>query len=632
VSSQSEIVAADRDGEKLITGSSIASLRPILVAGAIFPLVMVLLVTGLLAVQIEQRSDDVTWTEHSDQVLATANDGLRSINQMSAFVRDYVISGEMASKKAYEQAQAYASASLSAMAFLVRDNPSQLERINAISQLKGHLDTRFDEVIESHDSAGCAECRSGLAASRHVESELAGDFGQFIDAEAKLRTIRQQSQSASGRRLVEGLVLLVVVVVSASVYSIWSTVKQVAKVYNQALENAGKSRTQAETANRAKDEFLSIVSHELRGPLSAMSMWTQVLLGGPADDQKLRKGLEAISRAIQSESQMINDLLDVSRIEAGKLRLDVRTVDLPAVIEAAVETVRPSADARDIQIHVLLDTNAGPVAGDPERLQQVFWNLLSNAVKFTQKEGRIEVKLERINSHVEIAVSDNGRGIEPAALARIFQPFWQEDSGSARTQMGLGLGLSIVRQIVEMHGGSVSATSDGPGHGSSFAVVLPVSLANRTAGDLREHPTIAIGPRTRGGIRLDGIRIMAVDDQPDAVAAIRGLLESCGADVRGVESAGAALEELSKWRPDVIVSDIGMPVEDGYHFIRRLRERKADQGGEIPAIALTAYGRVQDTVRLLEAGFQMHVTKPVEPDELFAAIRSVVRNAPEMSK
>jgi CheY-like chemotaxis protein len=324
-------------------------------------------------------------------------------------------------------------------------------------------------------------------------------------------------------------------------------------------------------------------------------------------------------------------LLDVSRIEAGKMRLDVRTVDLPSVVEAAVDVVRPSADAKGVHLHLILDPKAGPVAGDPERLQQVIWNLLSNAVKFTPREGRIEVKLERINSHVELAVSDTGRGIDPQVLPRIFEPFWQEDGGPSRASTGLGLGLSISRKIVEMHGGSLIAASSGPSLGSTFTVILPISLAHRLSSALREHPTAAT-QSSGDDARLDGLRVLAVDDQADAIAAIQNLLQSHGAEVRTAFSARSALAELDAWRPDVLVSDIGMPNEDGYFLIREVRSRPRDRCGDIPAIALTAYGRVEDTVRLLGVGFHMHVTKPVEPAELFAAIRSVTRTNSEFNR
>lgn len=609
--------------------TSLPAFRRMLLIGAALPVLAMLLMSGMLALQIHQRTLDVAWTEHSDEVLKTADECLLYLTQMATIVRDYVIRGDPNSLTSYHRASDQAAGSLSALALLVRDNPAQVDRVDTISQLKGDVSGRYDEIIRDHDLTGCSGCKAGFTRSREVMLRVYQNFGQLIDFERNLKRQRQRQQARSGRNLIAGLFLLIIVVLAASIYAIWTTVKRVAALYDEALISASASRTDAERANRAKDEFLGIVSHELRGPLSAISMWTQVLLTGRPDDQKMRKGLEAINRAIQSESQMINDLLDVSRIESGKMRLDVRTVNLSSVIEAATEIVRPSVDAKNLQLHLLLDPNAGPVAGDPERLQQVFWNLLANAIKFTPKEGRVEVKLERINSHVELAVSDNGRGIDPAALPRIFEPFWQEEGGPSRSETGLGLGLSIVRKIVEMHGGSVLASSPGPGLGSTFTVLLPVALAHRAPTALREHPTAA-GHPTDLGIRLDGLRILAVDDQPDAITAIKSLLQSHGADVRTAASARAALAELDTWRPDVLVSDIGMPHEDGYFLIRELRSRPREDGGDIPAIALTAYGRVQDTVRLLDGGFHMHVTKPVEPAELFAAIRSVTRTASEL--
>jgi len=606
-------------------------LRPMLIAGALLPVIVTIVMTALLFLQVRQRWSDVSWTEHSDEVLKTTNESLLYITQMSNLVSGYVIQKDNQALANYHSAAHNASASLATLASLVSDNPPQAERVNLISQLKGQLDSRYDEVIQSGATANCADCQNVLAAAHMAMDSLDDQFGQFLEVESRLKKNRLERQSASARYTIVVIVLLVIVVMAAALYSLWNTVRHVAQVYDEALDGALASRAEAERANHSKDEFLGIVSHELRGPLSTISMWSQVLLKG-ADDAKLRKGLAAISRAIQSETQMIDELLDVSRIGSGKLRLDVRTIDLPAVIEAAIETVRSTADARDTRLHVLLDAKAGPVVGDPERLQQVFWNLLSNAVKFTPKGGRIEVKLERINSHVEIAVSDNGQGIDPSALRRIFEPFWQVESGPSRSQTGLGLGLSIVKRIVEMHGGSIIASSEGPGHGSTFTIVLPVSLARRvtfSGTEMREHPTIA-DRMTDGAVRLDGIRILAVDDQPDALAAIRALLLSRGAEVQTAESAREAFAILEKWQPDIIVSDIGMPDEDGYFLIRQLRERNRSEGGEIPAVALTAYGRVQDTVRLLEAGFQMHITKPVEPAELFAAVWSVAKTSAEM--
>jgi signal transduction histidine kinase/ActR/RegA family two-component response regulator len=603
-----------------------------LLAGAALPIIAMLLMTGLVCLQIRQRSLDVDWTEHSDEVLKTAGESLLYLTQMAAIVRDYVIRSDPASLTSYQQASDRTAGSLSVLAFLVRDNLAQVGRVNTISQLKGELIGRYDAILEDHDHDNCATCAAKLTSTRQLMIRIYQDFAEFTSAERDLRSQRQARQAAAERDIAAGLAALVIVVLTASISSIWITFRRVAGVYEGALADARASRVDAERANRAKDEFLGIVSHELRGPLSAISMWTQVLLGGRADDQKMRKGLEAISRAIQSESQMINDLLDVSRIEAGKMRLDVRTVDLPSVIEAAAEVVRPSADAKSIRVQLILDPKAGPVAGDPERLQQVFWNLLSNAVKFTPKDGRVEVKLQRINSHVELTVSDNGRGIDAKVLPRIFEPFWQEEGGPSRSEVGLGLGLSISRKIVEMHGGSLIAASGGPGLGSTFTVILPVSLAHVVSLPARrEHPTAAITPPDRD-VRLDGLRILAVDDQPDAITAIQNLLQARGAEVRTAVSARSALAELDHWRPDVLVSDIGMPNEDGYFLIRELRSRPRERCGDVPAIALTAYGRVQDTVRLLESGFHMHVTKPVDPAELFAAIRSVTRTAAELNK
>jgi len=390
---------------------------------------------------------------------------------------------------------------------------------------------------------------------------------------------------------------------------------------------AEDARREAENANRLKDEFLSTLSHELRTPLTAINGWAQMLRAGRLDAAQTARALETIVRSARSQNQLIGDLLDVSRIIAGKMRLDVAPLNLRSVIEAAVETVRPAAEAKGIHLSALLDPEVETVSGDAERLQQVVWNLLSNAVKFTPNGGRVEVRLERADSHVEIAVADNGQGIKPEFLPYVFDHFRQEEGGTSRRQGGLGLGLAIVRHIVEMHGGAARVASEGLGKGATFTVALPVARGRAVAPD--ESSGKAAGGRsaTENPPTLAGVRALFVDDEADARELITIMLAQGGAEVRTAVSAAEALATCEEWRPDVLISDIGMPGEDGYMLMKELRARESERGGHIPAIALTAYGRGEDRMRALSVGYEYHIPKPVEPEELLTVVASLANRS-----
>lgn len=382
-----------------------------------------------------------------------------------------------------------------------------------------------------------------------------------------------------------------------------------------------EARQQAEDANRLKDEFLATLSHELRTPLNAILGWSQMLQTRNLGEAEAKKALSTIERNARSQNQLIDDILDVSRIITGKLRLDVQAVDLSNIITAAIDAARPAAEAKNIRLQMLLDPQAGPISGDPDRLQQIIWNLLSNAVKFTPKGGRVQVRLERVNSHVEIVVSDTGRGIEAEFLPHVFDRFRQSDGSMTRRHGGLGLGLAIVRQIVELHGGTVSATSDGAERGATFTVHLPLLPVRREPESAapRVHPATQTGALPGCPPELDGLRILLVDDEADSRDLLNLVIESCGAQVTAASSAAEAFELIKGERFDVLVSDIGMPDEDGFSLIKRIRQLPDEEGGNVPAIALTAYARAEDRVQALRAGFQMHIAKPVEPDELVVA-------------
>ena len=390
------------------------------------------------------------------------------------------------------------------------------------------------------------------------------------------------------------------------------------------LRREQQARAAAEAANRAKDEFLAVLSHELRTPLNAVYGWARVLQAGQVHGEAAERALATIVRNADAQVQLIDDLLDVSRVVSGKMRLDVRAVDPRAVIEAAVDAVQPAAAAKAIRLQTVLDPRAGPITGDPARLQQVVWNLVMNAVKFTPKGGRVQVHLQRVNSHVEIVVSDTGQGIAPDILPVIFDPFIQADSSSTRGHGGLGIGLALVRHLVELHGGSVAAQSPGEGGGATFIVTLPVPIAEIAGGPApRLHPTVAEIEAPSPGLRLDGLRVLVVDDDLDSLELASSILIGAGAEVRACLSAPDALAMLQEWRPDVLVSDIEMPGEDGHALIRKVRALDREHGGETPAVALTAYGRTQDRMRSLTAGYTMHVPKPVDPGEFTTIVGSL---------
>ena len=395
----------------------------------------------------------------------------------------------------------------------------------------------------------------------------------------------------------------------------------------QALERARlyeteqRLRTQAEAANRIKDEFLATVSHELRTPLTAIVGWSSMLRTNTFDEAATARAIETIERNAKAQSQIIEDLLDVSRIITGKLSLDARSIELDSIIHSAIEALRPAAATKGIHIKSELDPGASTVWGDPARLQQIMWNLLSNAVKFTPKGGEVTATLRRVDSHVQISVSDNGQGISAEFLPFVFERFRQADGTTTRIHGGLGLGLAIVRHLVEMHGGTVRAESAGQGHGSTFTVDLPLMAVQGVDPHAPQFPQSVVGampldcPPT-----LNAIRILIVDDEADTRVLLKTIVEQCGAQVLAVSSAADALEALASFKPHILVSDIGMPVEDGYTLIRRVRALSTEDGGKIPAVALTAYAREEDRMRALLAGFQVHVAKPVNPAELIAVV------------
>jgi signal transduction histidine kinase/DNA-binding response OmpR family regulator len=395
------------------------------------------------------------------------------------------------------------------------------------------------------------------------------------------------------------------------------------------LTSERSARQEAERSNRAKDEFLSVVSHELRTPLNAILGWARMLSQGLVREGRAtgmsQRGLETIERNAVAQAQLIDDLLDVSRITTGKLHLDIQQIDMVRIIQSATESVKPAAEGKEQKIEFVLDPRAGVLQGDAGRLQQVVWNLLSNAIKFTAKGGQIAIHLKQLESHVELRIVDTGEGIRPEFMPYVFERFEQQDASAARRHGGLGLGLSISRHIVELHGGRIHAHSAGVGKGATFVVELPTGSMHESVPVHVDETFSSVDPKFECPPELAGLKVLVVDDDQDARELVALILRRCGAEPTTASSPDDAMAAFERVRPSVLISDIGMPGEDGYAFIRRVRALPGSEGGQIPAAVLTAYARAEDRRQALNAGYQIHVTKPVEPAELVAIVASLAR-------
>jgi signal transduction histidine kinase/ActR/RegA family two-component response regulator len=510
--------------------------------------------------------------------------------------------------------QSLSEKDLEEIAALVTDNPDQERRIIRVSEV--YVPGRLEELVQEKESGTLRS--DPIAQARAYTKQVLDAMDAFSVAEYELRAQRSARQTGLYQAVIVLVPVFSALIAIVLSYAGWRQIGRSSEQFAAAL-------AKAEEANLAKDNFLATVSHELRNPLNAIVLLASILLSDQEVHEGARQRVKAIDRAARTQAQLIDDLLDVSRIKSGRLRLDVQATDLAKVVKAAVDSMRVTAEAKAIALHDIVDTSVAVIAGDPKRLEQVVWNLLSNAIKFTPKGGKVQVRLERINSHVEIIVADNGQGIAPSSVPYVFDRFWQETE-SGRSRSGVGLGLSIVKELVALHGGTVMAHSDGIGKGSTFTVRLPLPPATAPLLEPRRHPTVAPADNAATASRLDGFSILVVDDEPEACEALTKLLGSLGATVYAENSVEAALRMLDRTRPDAIVADIEMPVHDGFFFAREVRNREQDRrpDGRVPLIALTAYGRIDDKVKILASGFESHVVKPVDLAELSATIRSLV--------
>ncbi len=527
-----------------------------------------------------------------------------------------------------EQARAIIGAHQSVTSMTINQNWAQA--INAVSLSDKYA--KWRDYDDKTDGSGIYACVCHMnRPMRMTQAELEAHsrwqgFGKYAEKHPPMRGwLAAPLTGRDGRNI--GLIQLSDKYSGEFTEEDEAMIVQLAQMASVAIENARlyeaeqQARTQAETVNRIKDEFLAVLSHELRSPLNPILGWSKLLLSRKFEQAKINYALETIERNARLQSQLIEDLLDVSRILRGKLSLNVCPINLASTIEAALETVRLAAEAKTIQIKTVFESNVGQALGDPNRLQQVVWNLLSNAVKFTPTGGRVEIQLSCLDNYAQIQVRDTGKGIAPEFLPFVFDYFRQADSTTTRVFGGLGLGLAIVCHLVELHGGTVQAASPGVGQGATFTVKLPLLKESRRAQEQESR-----GEFNQDAPNLEGIRVLVVDDEVDTRELLVFILEEYGASVHAVASALEALDSFALSQPDILLSDIGMPEMDGYMIIRAIRSLPLEQGGNVPAIALTAYAGETDHRQVLMAGFQKHITKPVDPAELAMAIAQLVKS------
>jgi PAS domain S-box-containing protein len=529
--------------------------------------------------------------------------------------------------------------------YLVTDKDGKILEANLASTRRLGLDQRFllnKPLVSFIAETDRHTLRNKLnhlsqSASGRVEElsiRISPRTGKPYDAELRVAVspadkgnptrLRWLVRDITGRKRVEEQIRALNVELEERVQRRTAELERANALKDELLEREQRARAEAEKASRVKDEFLAICSHELRAPLSATQGWAEMLSRGGLDQATTQRAFETILRNIRAQTQIVGDLLDASRVIAGKLQLQPTAVDLVSVIEAATEVVRADAQAKGVTLNSTLNSEVGLVFGDAGRLQQIVWNLLSNAVKFTPTGGRVTVQLTGKDGRATIVVQDTGIGIKPEFLPHVFELFRQADSSTTRSFGGLGLGLAIVSHLTKSHGGEVTVESEGEGRGTAFTVSLPLMKASAKL-QRSEDVSVERGPVVEGATSLEGLRVLLVDDDQDSRGMLKTALSAYGAELKACSSTTEALETLKEWRPDVIVSDIGMPDEDGYDLIHKVRDLSAEGGGTIPALALTGYASLEDKKRSLDAGYQTHMSKPVEIAKLVSTVANLCR-------
>jgi signal transduction histidine kinase/ActR/RegA family two-component response regulator len=591
-------------------------LRRSLSTTIVVPAILMALAAIALMWELQRQMVENDWVEHTDRVMLLVETAKAEFLSAQAALRNFFLASDQTHRDPIEEHWNNSQDIVRQLAALVSDNPSEEQRMKVL----GGLENQWIEVIRSVDQNSTDAAKRDLSQrATAIGTKVLNEFDAVSAAEQDLRTARDAQRDLHYRVAIWGVPISALILVIGLTVFAWREIRSASDAFAGALK-------EAEAANQAKTNFLAVVSHELRNPLNSILLWCNALITSGTLEGKVDQGVNAISRAARGQAQLIEDLLDISRIESGQMRFDVQPVNPAEIVRAAVDSMSPAADAKSIAMQVVLDPRADAVMGDPQRLQQAVWNILSNAIKFTPKGGKVQVRLERINSHIEIVVADNGQGIEHRELENVFDRFWQA-TGPHGVERGMGLGLSIVRHIVSLHGGTVSAHSGGLGRGSVFIIRLPLPVTSAgLESPERRHPTATPTAQSARIPRLEKISVLVVDDDPETREALRSLLTTLGARVKTLETAESAIAYLTESKPDVLISDLGMPGRDGYSLIKEIRSREQETGAteHLPAVALTAYGRVEDRVEVFSSGFDSHVVKPADPAELAAVIKRLV--------
>ncbi len=591
----------------------------------ILPFVLMAIVAGGLALQLERLSGTAATVERAERVIAQADEVLKRILDQETGVRAFLVTRDRSFLQPYVEARP--DQALDDLERLSSDSPELAVTASVLHDRYRAWYARAAEAVVDPEAAGTTEAMLARKAEMDMVRAL---IDGIVTREDAVRRARGRAAEEETRFTAMGSIIVLAGLGGALSILSRRRLRQIVDTYEGALHRSAESeaalaqlvdrereaREKVQDALRAKDEFLSTLSHELRTPLTAILGWSGVLGSRTVPPETRSRALAAIERNARAQAQIVDDILDVSRVVAGKFQLRLAMTDVAAVVRAALDVVKFSAESKGVAIVTALGAESIPLIGDPDRLQQVVWNLLSNAVKFTPKRGRVEVHVRRVDSRVSIQVRDTGEGITPEFLPHVFERFRQADSSFKRAHGGLGLGLALVKHLVDLHGGEVRAESEGSGRGAVFTVTLPVLAASAVL----EAPPGDVAA-VNGATSLSGIRALVVDDDADSLAVLSAILREHGADVASATSGAAALAILERGPVDVIVSDLGMPELDGYELIQRIRAAEAPP----PALALTAYAAVEDIERAHLAGFQRHLSKPVTPGHLVAAVAGLVR-------
>jgi signal transduction histidine kinase/ActR/RegA family two-component response regulator len=625
----------------MIHPSDPLAFRRLVWRAVVAPLVLLASLAGVLTWQVTNLLLVTHSVERSDRIIARTNELEKLLVNMETGLRGFVITHEKVFLQPYEASEQLIKPAIERLVGLVEDNPSELQHIERVQQTFDGWHSYARRLMALDHATGEDKALVLTEEGKRLMDAMRVDLTAIGQSEISLRDDRSARAQAAARITLYTAIGMTLGVGGLLAYLAWRQLRLVSENYSKALSERDRllasersARSEAERVNRMKDEFLATLSHELRTPLTAILGWSQLMRSGTLTSEETGKGIQTIERNALVQTQLIDQLLDMSKIISGKIVLNLAVVDLPSVIQTAIESIRPAIEAKQIRLEQKIERLPSDqhIVGDLARLQQVIWNLLSNAVKFTPKDGQLRISLTNAHSHALLTVTDSGIGIAPAFLPFIFERFRQADASTTRKYGGMGLGLAIVKQLVELHGGTVGVSSPGEGQGASFRVVLPFATSTVIPAAPQEAPAAPLldllaDSVEQEAIDLEGLKILVVDDEADARELVRRILVGCHAEVFTAASVAEAYETFQRELPGVIVSDIGMPEHDGFELIRKVRTQGPPAAREVPAVALSAFARPDDRRRILEAGFQVHLPKPVIAAELIAVVATIAGRA-----